>query len=500
MTIGSIQARSQQTVQSLLGMRQQLDALQEQLGTGKKSTTYAGLGVDSALSVGLHAQLATLSGYGSTMAIVNTTLSVAQTALSGMKDVAGTIKRGLLDPYQNASAGQTNAQLTARAQLDQLLDTLNVKAGERSLFSGRALDTAAVESASHILDGNGARAGLKRLIDERRQADMGADGLGRLAIPAANGASISLSEDAAPSSFGFKLAGAQTDIAGASVTGPSGSPPQVSVDLSAATPAAGQSVTFTLALPDGSTQALKLTATASATPGEGEFAIGADNNATAASLQGALRAGIAAVATTTLPAASALAAAQDFFDADNGHPPHRVAGPPFASATALRAGTAADTVIWYTGEAGTDPARGTAAAKIDPSLSVSYGMRANESAIRALVSNVAVFAATTVPGTGADAAKSYAALTDRVRAGVNPPAGAQSIDDIANDIASAQSAIKTTGERHTQTQSVVNALLDHVEGVPQEQVAAQILALQTRLQASLQASAKLFQLSLTNYL
>jgi hypothetical protein len=43
-------------------------------------------------------------------------------------------------------------------------------------------------------------------------------------------------------------------------------------------------------------------------------------------------------------------------------------------------------------------------------------------------------------------------------------------------------------------------MLQQIEGVSQEQVAAEILALQTRLQASLQTTARLYQTSLVNYL
>ena len=57
-------------------------------------------------------------------------------------------------------------------------------------------------------------------------------------------------------------------------------------------------------------------------------------------------------------------------------------GPPFDAATGMIAGTAANTVIWYTGETGSDPARSTATARIDQSLAVSYGARANEDGIR----------------------------------------------------------------------------------------------------------------------
>ena len=43
-------------------------------------------------------------------------------------------------------------------------------------------------------------------------------------------------------------------------------------------------------------------------------------------------------------------------------------------------------------------------------------------------------------------------------------------------------------------------MLEEIEGVSNEEVAAQILALQTRLQASLQTTSLLYQTSLVNYL
>ena len=43
-------------------------------------------------------------------------------------------------------------------------------------------------------------------------------------------------------------------------------------------------------------------------------------------------------------------------------------------------------------------------------------------------------------------------------------------------------------------------LLQGIEQAPQDEVAAQILALQTRLQASLQTTALLYKLSIVNYI
>ena len=55
-------------------------------------------------------------------------------------------------------------------------------------------------------------------------------------------------------------------------------------------------------------------------------------------------------------------------------------------------------------------------------------------------------------------------------------------------------------DRHTQTKSPLSDMLQQIERVPTEQVASEIMALQTRLQASLQATALLSRISLVNYL
>src|ERR1041384_5208475 len=94
--------------------------------------------------------------------------------------------------------------------LDQLLALLNAQAGDRYLFSGRAPDTPAVETLDHILNGNGSRAGLKQLINERNQADLGSDGRGRLTIGAGGPNTGQIDEKA--TTFGFKLGSGHTTL------------------------------------------------------------------------------------------------------------------------------------------------------------------------------------------------------------------------------------------------------------------------------------------------
>jgi flagellar hook-associated protein 3 FlgL len=241
-------------------------------------------------------------------------------------------------------------------------------------------------------------------------------------------------------------------------------------------------------------------ATSSPTPGPNEFTIGASTAATAVNLQAALTNAVGELARTSLTAASAIAASNDFFDVDDASPPRRVSGPPFDTATALVAGTPADTVTWYTGEAGSDPARSTAVARVDQSMTVSYGVRANEEAIRWQVQNLAVFAAVTFSASDPDASGTYSELTKRLGSNLSVPQGLQKISDISADLAGAQTTIAAAKDRHQYTHSTLTDLLQHVEGISQEQVGAQILALQTRLQASLQTTAMLYQTSLVNYL
>src|ERR1041384_2366803 len=433
MNVTGVGVTSSLVVQSLGDMRSTLADLQRQLGTGKKSTTYAGLGIDRGLAVGLRAKLAAITGYSDSITQVGVRVNLQQTALSQIASLNNTVKSAALTQgFELDGSGKTSTQRSAMAQLDQLLAVLNTPAGDRYLFSGRAGDKPATDTLDHILDGDGARAGLKQVIAERNQADLGASGLGRLQIPAAAGSAVTISEETPPTLFGMKLASVAR-LNGATVTGPSGSPASISVNFTG-TPNPGDAITLTFNLPDGSKEQLTLTATANSPPGPDEFTIDTLPANTAASFQAALSGAVQKLAATSLSAASAMAATDNFFNVDAGQPPMRVNGPPFDSATALIAGTPADTVAWYTGEMGADLARGTAVAKLDDALSVSYGARANEQAIRSTIANIAVYAVTTFSASAPNDKSRFAALSQRVVAGLSPHNGQQTVQDIQAEL------------------------------------------------------------------
>ena len=301
--------------QSVFNLKNQMTVLQSQLTSGEKSTTYAGMGVNEGFAIAARSQLSNISAFTDTMTNINTDIGIANTGLQSMVDIGNTMVNAANSTAQTLnSSGQTIAQTTAYSQLSSMLGILNLQAGDRYLFSGSAINTPAVAPVDTILNGTTTQAGLKQVISERQQADLGTNGLGRLIINSPTATSVQVVEDAAGSPFGLKLGAVSSSLTGATVTGPSGSPSGVSISLGATNPNSGDQISFSFNLPDGTTESIQLTASSATPPPTGSFAIGATPAATAANLNAALTTAIGTLANTSLVAASAIQAGNDFFD------------------------------------------------------------------------------------------------------------------------------------------------------------------------------------------
>jgi flagellar hook-associated protein 3 FlgL len=609
--------------QSVQTLKNQMTVLQSELTTGNKSTTYAGMGVNEGFAIAARSQLSNISAFTDTMTVVNTNIGVANTVLQAMNDIGKTIQSSANSSSQTLNtAGQSIAQQTATSQLSSMLGILNTQAGDRYLFSGTAVTTPAVASVDDIMNGTTTQAGLKQVIAERKQADVGTSGLGRLVITSPTATSVNVAEDVAGSPFGLKLSSLSSSLTGATVTGPSGSPAGISIDLGATNPNVGDKVSFTFNLPDGSQESIALTASSATPPPAGSFAIGATSTATAANLNAALNTAIGTLANTSLVAASAMQAGNDFFNTTgtatgsvaNNHatipaaitgatalsgavgtdslstgfglgdtitvngtpitfvasgatgnqlnltdnvqtlltkidsitgtstpstisggvislhtddaaslsvsstnsaafaalgfsstataavPPLRVGGPSLGSATSLVSG-AANTIKWYTGNPGpTANARASATARVDASVKVEYGMQADEPAIRSQLQTLAVFSAVTTSTTSSNGAAQVSALSQRVTQALTAQPGQPTIQDIQADLATAQATMSDATARQKQAQVMLQNIVDQTETISPDQVASQLLALQTSLQASYQTTSMLSQMSLVKYL
>src|SRR5712675_2556064 len=197
MAINSVSYGPTYLNQSLLNLNNQLTTLQSQLTTGKKSTSYAGMGVNEGFAIAARTQLANISAFSDTMSNINTNIGIANTALQSMVDIGTTVLNSANGSSQALnSAGQSIAQQTATSQLSSMLGILNMQAGDRYLFSGSAINTPSVASMDNVLNGTTTQAGLKQVISERAQAD-GTTGLGRLVLTAPTPTSVKMAEDVA---------------------------------------------------------------------------------------------------------------------------------------------------------------------------------------------------------------------------------------------------------------------------------------------------------------
>ena len=302
--------------QSVQTLKNQMTVLQSQLTTGNKSTTYAGMGVNEGFAIAARSQLSGISAFTDTQTIVNSNIGVANTVLQAMNDIGKTIQNSANSSSQTLNtAGQSIAQQTAGSQLSSMLGILNTQAGDRYLFSGTAVTTPSVASMDDIMNGTTTQAGLKQVIAERKQADVGTNGLGRLVINSSTATSVEVNEDVAGSPFGLKFASVSSSLTGGgTVSGPQGSPAGVTIDLGATNPSNGDKVSFTFNMPDGTQESIALTASSATPPPAGSFAIGVDTTATATNLNAALNSAIGTLANTKLIAASAMQAGNDFFN------------------------------------------------------------------------------------------------------------------------------------------------------------------------------------------
>jgi flagellar hook-associated protein 3 FlgL len=484
---------------ALSKMQGQLATYQTQLATGDKASTLAGLGSDRTYSLATRARIDKIAGFSDTIKTLDVRLSVLDKAVSRLDEIEGDT-RTISTPggYGTNDVNLTVLPTIARANLDEVITLLNSEADGRYLFAGNNTEKAPVASIDAILDGVGGKDGFKTVVTQRKQADAGPDGLGRLDVALA-GTTTTLSEDGVHP-FGLKLSTLSTTSANIALTQPSGSPASLSIDFTAQ-PLADQSVTIGFTLPDGTAGSITMTATASTAPGKDQFTIGATPAATATNFEAALRTSIETFAGTKGAAASTFAAAENFFP-DRGQVAMRVDGPPYDTATALVPATGTDTVNWYTGQNSSGAARQTASAQIDDTTKVNYGVEANESGLVELVRTLAALSVETYPVSDDTAHGRFDAMSERQlqRLAETNNSTPGSLETIAIDLGIAQTTMEQTRERQETYSVQWENILTGIEGISKEEVSMQLLDIQTRLQASYAVTASVANLSLVNYL
>src|SRR6201996_8953990 len=232
MSINSINYGSSVLGQAVRKINDQLSDLSTQLASGVKSPNYAGMGINEGFALAPRAQLSNIDAFTPTITNTNTIIQAANTSLQSLQSIHDNIQSSASTTPQNlTSTGQSIGQQTALSNLSAIAGILNTQVGDRYIFSGTAINKPAVASADDIISGTATQAGLKQVISERQQADLGTSGLGRLVVSSPSATSTQVAEDVAGSPFGLKLNAVSSSLTNATVPGPSGSPAGVSINM-----------------------------------------------------------------------------------------------------------------------------------------------------------------------------------------------------------------------------------------------------------------------------
>ncbi len=131
------------------------------------------MGVNEGFAIAARSQLANISAFTDTMTNVNTTISVANTALQSLSRSAARCRAARPARRRTLEQHRPDHRAAERAARNcrRCVGILNTQVGDRYLFSGSAINTPSVASADRYLNGTATQAGLKQVIAERAQAD-----------------------------------------------------------------------------------------------------------------------------------------------------------------------------------------------------------------------------------------------------------------------------------------------------------------------------------------
>lgn len=165
----------------LLETQQEMNRLQAQVASGKKSDRYSGLREDARLSLSLRQTRMTTETFVQSNVITKTRMEQTQLVYERIKDIANEVRNATFPAMSpaNISAEQGNAALRAHASaaLQEVLQLLNTQIDGFHLFAGRRtdappmIDPGAINVAGTPLANVDAAAGVSPLANVAASGD-----------------------------------------------------------------------------------------------------------------------------------------------------------------------------------------------------------------------------------------------------------------------------------------------------------------------------------------
>ncbi|MCH7831602.1 MAG: hypothetical protein IIC55_01905, partial [Proteobacteria bacterium] len=135
-------------LQQIFRTRSNLFDLETQIGTGKVSQDYKGIGTDTQRLINLENTRSQLQQYIKNNELMDLRLNIASTAVQGLRDVVSDFRNAVLDYQTSDIKGQTDVkdiQDNAFLSLQSLQSLLNIEVDGRFLFSGARVRTQPVD-------------------------------------------------------------------------------------------------------------------------------------------------------------------------------------------------------------------------------------------------------------------------------------------------------------------------------------------------------------------
>jgi flagellar hook-associated protein 3 FlgL len=134
-------AQQQLITSNALRTQRNVNDLQMQIASGKKTQSFSGIADDAGRLVNLKSELSQAEQFIQNITITEKRLDLMAFALDQIEDVARKARTDFAAALNGSAADDIQLSLLAQASLDQVVEVLNTKDDSRFLFAGGAVET-----------------------------------------------------------------------------------------------------------------------------------------------------------------------------------------------------------------------------------------------------------------------------------------------------------------------------------------------------------------------
>ena len=134
-------AQQQLITSNALRTQRNVNDLQVQIASGKKTQSFSGIADDAGRLVNLKSELSQAEQFIQNITITEKRLDLMAFALDQIEDVARKARTDFAAALNGSAADDIQLSLLAQASLDQVVEVLNTKDDSRFLFAGGAVET-----------------------------------------------------------------------------------------------------------------------------------------------------------------------------------------------------------------------------------------------------------------------------------------------------------------------------------------------------------------------